>query len=161
VFGRNKGLLLVAASYTIRDARAADIDRLVAFTVQEALEAEGLEADEAAVRRGVAGAFGDQPLATYWVAECDGQLIASVSVVKEWSNFRGGHYWWIQSVFIVPEHRGTGLIELLIAQVARVAQAAGALDLRLYTHSSNERALRAYSRCGFTRAPYVLMTRRS
>lgn len=150
----------MAASYTLRDATARDIDRIVAFTVREALEAEGLEVDGAAVRRGVAGAFGDAPLATYWVAECDGSVVANVSVVKEWSNFRGGHYWWIQSIFIVPEHRGTGLLELLIEHVVRVAQAAGALDLRLYVHSSNERALHAYRRCGFMDAPYLLMTRR-
>jgi GNAT superfamily N-acetyltransferase len=80
--------------------------------------------------------------------------------VREWSNFRGGEYWWIQSVFIVPEHRGTGLIKLLIDHVASVAQAGGALDLRLYAHSSNERALHAYRRSGFTTAPYVLMTKR-
>lgn len=81
----------------------------------------------------------------YWVAECDGQTIASVSIVKEWSNFRGGHYWWIQSVFIIPEHRGTGLIHLLIDRVTSVAQAACALDLRLYAHSSNERGLASLS----------------
>jgi GNAT superfamily N-acetyltransferase len=98
----------LAASYTIREATAADIDSLVAFTLQEAREAEGYEANEAAVRCGVEGGFGERPLATYWVAECDGQTAGSVSVVREWSNFRGGEYWWIQSVFIVPEHRGTG-----------------------------------------------------
>lgn len=150
----------MAGSYTIRGATARDIDTLVAFTKQEAAEAEGLELDEAAVRRGVSGGFGDQPLATYWVAECDGGIVGNVSVVKEWSNFRGGHYWWIQSLFILPEHRGRGLIELLIDHVGRVAQAAGALDLRLYAHSSNDRALRAYIRCGFVGAPAVIMTKR-
>jgi GNAT superfamily N-acetyltransferase len=149
----------MTSTYTIRAATAADIDRLAAFTVQEAREAEGLRLDDTAVRRGVAGAFSDSPLATYWIAESDGQPAGSVSVVKEWSNFRGGHYWWIQSLFIAPEHRGTGLIELLLDHVARAGQEAGALDLRLYAHAANERARRAYSRCGFTPAPYVIMTR--
>jgi GNAT superfamily N-acetyltransferase len=148
------------SAYTIRDAAASDIDTIVAFTLQEASEAEALELEETAVRRGVAAAFGDHPPATYWVAECDGRLAASVSVVKEWSNFRGGYYWWIQSVFVAPVHRGTGLIDRLIDHVARISRTAGALDLRLYAHASNERALRAYGRCGFTSAPYVLMTRR-
>ena len=148
----------MTATYSIRDAWMQDIDTLVAFTLREAHEAENLDADEAAVRRGVAAAF-DKPLAAYWVAECAGQVVASVSVVKEWSNFRAGWYWWIQSLFILPEHRGSGLVELLIGHVARAAQAAGALDLRLYAHTSNERALRAYIRCGFRRSPYMLMTR--
>jgi ribosomal protein S18 acetylase RimI-like enzyme len=148
----------VEPAYTIRAASSTDIDTLVTFTLREAYEAEGVERDEPAVRRGVLGAFGDPPLATYWVVETlEGEVIASTSVVTEWSDFRGGHYWWIQSLFIVPAHRGSGLVEWLIDDLA--AKAAGALDLRLYAHSSNERALRAYRRCGFTVAPYVIMTR--
>lgn len=146
--------------YTIRDAVSADISTLIAFTLQEAFEAEGVERDPAAVTRGVQGAFRDPPLATYWVAETPGgAVVASTSVVTEWSDFQGGHYWWIQSLFIVPEHRGRGLVELLIDHVARAAAAAGAMDLRLYAHTSNDRALRVYRRCGFTVAPYVIMTR--
>lgn len=146
--------------YTIRDAVSADISTLIAFTLQEAFEAEGVERDPAAVTRGVQGAFRDPPLATYWVAETrGGAVVASTSVVTEWSDFQGGHYWWIQSLFIVPEHRGRGLVELLIDHVANAAAAAGAMDLRLYAHTSNERALRVYRRCGFTAAPYVIMTR--
>jgi GNAT superfamily N-acetyltransferase len=150
----------ITPGYIVRAAAVADLDTLVAFTVQEAREAEGLEVDETAVRRGVAAAFADQPPAAYWIAERGGQAAASISVVREWSNFRGGYYWWIQSVFILPQHRATGLIDLLIDHVAGVARAEGALDLRLYAHTANERALQAYRRCGFTAAPYVLMTRR-
>lgn len=147
-------------AYTIRDAVAADIDSLVAFTVQEAREAEGVDADEAAVRRGVEGAFQNPPLATYWVAETDdGRPVGSTSVVTEWSDFHGGYYWWIQSLYIVAEHRGGALINLLLEHLAITAAASGALDLRLYAHTSNERALRAYRRRGFIVAPYVIMTR--
>lgn len=148
----------MASAYTIRKALRSDIDTLVRFTLQEAYEAEGVERDETAVTRGVEGAFRDPPLATYWMAEASGQgVVGSTSVVTEWSDFQGGHYWWIQSLFIVPEHRGGGLVDLLIDRLARAASAAGALELRLYAHSSNERALRAYRRCGFTIAPYVIM----
>ena len=147
-------------AWTIRDAAVADIPTLVSFTLREAREAEGYEADETAVRRGVEGGFGARPFATYWIAEWEGQPAGSISVVREWSNFRGGHYWWIQSVFIVPEHRGRGLIERLIDHVTSAAQAAGALDLRLYAHAANDRALSAYRRLGFATAQYVLMTKR-
>src|SRR5688572_29382630 len=108
--------------YTIREAVSADISTLIAFTLQEAFEAEGVERDRAAVARGVQGGFRDPPLATYWVAEAPGgAVVASTSVVTEWSDFQGGHYWWIQSLFIVPEHRGQGLVELLIDHVAEAA----------------------------------------
>jgi len=156
--GQKGGNEPVASAYTIRRALRSDVDVLVAFTLQEAYEAEGTNKDEAAVRRGVEGAFADPPLAAYWVAEAaEKGVVASTSVVTEWSDFNGGHYWWVQSLFIVPEHRGGGLVELLIGHLARARSAAGALDLRLYAHSSNERALRAYRRCGFTIAPYVIM----
>jgi GNAT superfamily N-acetyltransferase len=146
--------------YTIREANPADIDTLVRFTLHEAREAEGAETDAEAVRRGVQAGLERPPLATYWVAEsADGRVVANSSVVTEWSNFHGGYYWWIQSLFIVPEHRGRGLVDLLLEHMARAARAAGALDLRLYAHNSNERALQAYRRCGFKAAHYTIMKR--
>ena len=149
-------------TYTIRKALSDDIDTLVAFTLREAYEAESVERDHAAVRRGVEGGFRNPPLSTYWVAETSEHIVvASTSIVTEWSDFRGGHYWWIQSLFIVPEHRGSGLVELLIEHLATQAETAGALDLRLYAHSSNARALQVYRRCGFQVAPYIIMTKRA
>jgi L-amino acid N-acyltransferase YncA len=121
----------MASDYTIRDAGRADIDTIVAFTLQEVREAEGLEPDLGAVSRGVRGGFEDAPQAAYWVAEAaGGRVVSSTSVVREWSDFHGAHYWWVQSLFIIPEHRGKGLVELLLRHLAREADAAGALDLR-------------------------------
>lgn len=148
------------SGYTIRAATVADADTIVSFTLQEAREAEGIEKGADAVRRGVQAGLEDPTLARYWVAEsADGRIIASISVVTEWSNFHGGEYWWVQSLFIVPEHRGRGVVEALLDHVARAAREAAALDLRLYAHQSNRRALQAYKRCGFETAPYTIMTR--
>ena len=150
----------MATPYTIRDALTSDIDTLVAFTLQEAYKAEGLAKDVEAVTRGIRGAFGDPRPAVYWVAEAsDGAVVASISVTTEWSDFHGGYYWWIHSLFIVAEHRGSGLLELLLDHIEEAARRTGALDLRLYAHQSNDRAHRAYRRCGFTVAPYIIMTR--
>jgi ribosomal protein S18 acetylase RimI-like enzyme len=81
-------------------------------------------------------------------------------VVTEWSDWHGSHYWWVQSLFILPEHRGRGVVDIILDRLAQEAQAAGALDLRLYVHTSNRRALAAYRRCGFAPAPYAILTRR-
>lgn len=147
-------------AYTIREAKASDLDTLIAFTVREARETEGSEPDHATVRLGVeSGLQGPAPV-RYWVAQsAGGQVVGSISVVTEWSNFRGGYYWWIQSLYIVPDHRGTGLVDRLLNAVAETARAAGALDLRLYVLQSNERAMAAYRRCGFDVAPYAIMSR--
>ena len=149
-----------SAGYIIRRATRDDVETLAKFTLQEALEAEGTHTTEAAVRRGIEGAFAIPPRATYWVVEtAEGAVVASASIVTEWSDFHGGDYWWIQSVFVTPAHRGRGVIDLLLDYLADAAAAAGALDLRLYAFTANERALRAYRRCGFAVAPYVIMSR--
>jgi ribosomal protein S18 acetylase RimI-like enzyme len=147
-------------AYRIRLATPQDVDILVGFTLQEARDAEGVSLDPSPVRRGVTLALQDDALARYWVAEApDGSLVASASVTTEWSNFHGAHYWWIQSLFVDAAHRGRGLVDQLLDHLAGAATAEGALDLRLYAHQANGRALRVYHRCGFTPAPYVLMRR--
>lgn len=150
---------LPAASYLIRPATVADSDTLVAFTLSEALDAERRALNRAEVQRGIAGAFASPPKARYWVVESAGRLVAVASIVTEWSNFRGGDYWWIQSLYIVPEHRGRGLVDTILQHLVGEARAGGALDLRLYGYNTNARALRAYQRFGFREAPYLILTK--
>jgi len=146
--------------YSIREAKDSVLDTLIAFTAQEARETEDVEPDLVALRLGVETGLKGEASVRYWVAEAgDGQVIGSISVVTEWSNFRGGYYWWIQSLYIVLEHRGTGLVDLFLNTVADLAEVAGALDLRLYVLQSNQRATSAYQRCGFVAAPYTIMSR--
>ena len=145
---------------TIRCAGPGDLETLVGFTMAEARETEGEEPDPQAVLRGVRAAFEKDPPSTYWMAESQsGQVVGSISIVTEWSDFRGGNYWWIQSLYVVPDHRGTGLVDRLLDFVAGKAREAGALDLRLYVLESNTRAIAAYRRCGFDTAPYAIMKR--
>lgn len=147
------------APWSIRDATPADTHTLVAFTLSEAFDAERRTLDRTEVARGVAGAFLAPPKARYWVAERDGRAVGSTSIVTEWSNFRGGDYWWIQSLYIVPEARGAGLVDAMLARLTSEAQQAGALDLRLYGFNTNARALAAYQRCRFREAPYLILTK--
>jgi ribosomal protein S18 acetylase RimI-like enzyme len=150
----------MSSTYSIRDATVDDVATLVAFTLREAAEAEGFGADAAAVERGVRRAFEEPRVVRYWIAEDEsGAIAGSTSVVTEWSDFRGGEYWWVQSLFVAPEHRGRGLVDQLLDHVATVGRAAGAIDVRLYVHESNERAIRAYRRAGFELAPYRIMRR--
>jgi ribosomal protein S18 acetylase RimI-like enzyme len=150
----------MTAHYAIRSARSRDLETIVAFTLEEAREAEGVEHPPETVRRGVAAGLEEPSRAAYFVAECaDGAVVASTSVVREWSDWRAGYYWWIQSLFIDPAHRGRGLVEQLLDHLEAEAAKAGAVDLRLYAHSTNTRALAVYRRCGFKLAPYTIMTR--
>jgi ribosomal protein S18 acetylase RimI-like enzyme len=147
---------------SIRRATEGDIAVLVELTLREAAEAERLTLSVEDATRGVRAAFAAPPLSTYWVAvDRNGAVVASTSIVKEWSNFHGADYWWIQSLYVLPAHRGTGLADRLLEHLARTSRQAGALELRLYVHGSNRRAIRAYRRCGFTAAPYAIMSLRS
>jgi ribosomal protein S18 acetylase RimI-like enzyme len=151
----------MTSEFIIREGCPEDIDTIVDFTVQEARETEGAEKEVANVTRGVRAGFLDPPLAKYWVAEsANGHIVASTSVVTEWSNFHGGFYWWVQSLYVLPNHRGAGLVDSLLAHLGRAARAAGAIDLRLYVLNTNQRALKAYRRCGFGDSPYTIMTKR-
>ena len=145
-------------AFSIRPACAEDLETLVAFTLAEAREAEGEDKSPQAVDVGVRTALLDASIARYWVAEdAAGAIVGSISVVREWSDWNGGFYWWIQSVYIQPGIRGQGLIAYLLDHVRAIAREGGALDLRLYVHRKNRRARSAYLREGFAIAPYEIM----
>ena len=147
-------------NYVTRRAQDKDLDSLVSFTVAEAREAEGAELDPSIVRRGVEAGLSDRAIAMYWVVESDkGEIVASTSVLREWSDWHAQYYWWIQSMYVVPDHRGRGLVDTLIGKVSAEARDSGAADLRLYVHEQNSRATRAYRRCGFSNLPYRIMSK--
>lgn len=146
------------SDYIIREASSEDVEKIVRFTVQEAEESQGAIVDVFAVHRGVSAAFSIPSHSKYWVIEnADGVLIASTSIITEWSDFHGANYWWIQSFYIIPEYRGKQLPEFIVEHIRNEAILAGALELRLYVHASNNRAINAYKRCGFETSPYTMM----
>jgi len=146
-------------TFHIRRATSADLERLVSFAVAEAKEAEGIKKNSEQVRQGVTTALNDDSIARYWVIEKNNTgVIGSVSIVKEWSDWNSGYYWWIQNMYILPEFRGKGLMEQLIQALKEAARNEGALELRLYVHKNNAQAISAYQKVGFFDADYRIMT---
>jgi ribosomal protein S18 acetylase RimI-like enzyme len=143
---------------TIRTATPADLDVLVTFILAEAAEAEGAAKAPETVRTGISAGLNDAALARYWVLENEtGEVIGSISVVREWSDWHAGFYWWIQSLFIAPEYRGQRLLPRLLDAVQAAARAENALEVRLYVHRDNARAIQAYRKTGFNDLPYKIM----
>jgi RimJ/RimL family protein N-acetyltransferase len=143
---------------TVRAAAPADLDTLVAFILAEAAEAEGAAKAPDTVRAGIRAGLHDPVIARYWVLQNGaGEVIGSISVVREWSDWHAGFYWWIQSMFIAPDYRGQRLMPVLLAAVRAAARAENALEVRLYVHRDNARAIRAYHKAGFTDLPYQIM----
>jgi GNAT superfamily N-acetyltransferase len=145
-------------NFFVRIANIDDLDTLVSFTLAEAKEAEGIKKSSVIVRKGIKAALENPTIARYWVLENhERETIGSVSVVKEWSDWHAGYYWWIQSMFIRPEYRGQKLMRLLLDKVREAARKEEAIDIRLYVHKDNIRAIKAYSREGFSVSPYQIM----
>lgn len=148
-------------SVSIRAAEPEDLDTLVAFTRQEAREAENRELDPDVVKRGVVVGLQAEGPSRYWVmCNQDGTPVGSISVTLEWSDWRAANFWWIQSCFIQPEYRGQGLLDVMFDAVYKTMKQEQGLELRLYVHKGNPAAIRAYEKLGFEFLDYGVMERR-
>ena len=144
--------------FYVRRADLSDLEQLTSFTMAEFREAEGITEVPESICLGVKTTLEDESIAMYWVLVRDGaEVIGNVSVVKEWSNWHAGYYWWIQSMYIQPEYRGKGLMQKLLGAVKAAAKEDRALELRLYVHKMNTRAISAYRKSGFPDADYQIM----
>ena len=122
-----------------------------------ALETEGLSLDEARVRAGVGAVLANDSLGFYLVAEIDGNPAGQLMITYEWSDWRNGLWWWIQSVYVRPEHRRKGVYTALHRHVAEAAQAAGGVcGIRLYVERDNTTAQQVYESLDMYRTRYQM-----
>ena len=141
----------------IRLAVPSDVDALVEFNQAMALETEGKRLNPEILRAGVSAVFGDEKKGFYVVVEDNGIVAAGLMVTTEWSDWRNGWFWWIQSVYVRPEHRGGGLYGRMYEFVKeRAAQAGDIRGFRLYVEKENERAQRVYEKLGMERTYYLM-----
>jgi GNAT superfamily N-acetyltransferase len=145
---------------TVRPARAEDLDTIVEFNAALAWESEHLTLDQAILRAGVTAGLADTHKARYFVVESAGRIVGQLMLTLEWSDWRNGWLWWIQSVYVVPESRRQGIFRLLYEHVAETAARAGDVaGLRLYMERDNSRAEATYLAVGMERTPYVVLER--
>lgn len=139
----------------IRPARPADVEILAAWAEAMALETEGKSLDATTIRAGIAAGLADAHKARYLVAEHAGRPVGTLMLTSEWSDWRNGWWWWIQSVYVEPEARRLGVFRALYAQVEREARATpGVCGLRLYVENANVRAQATYAALGMVDAHY-------
>ncbi|KRA33808.1 GCN5 family acetyltransferase [Rhodanobacter sp. Root627] len=139
---------------SIRLATVADIPDLLAWNSAMAWETEHKRLDPAVLERGIAGVLEQPRRGFYLIAERDGVAVGGLLLTYEWSDWRNGDFWWIQSVYVIPAARRSGVFRALHADVAQRARAAGAVGLRLYVETGNERAQATYAQLGMRRCPY-------
>ena len=141
----------------IRQAEPNDADTIIAFSKAMALETEGKTLDPMSVGAGVAAGLQDEDRSLYFVAKKNGRVAGQIMVTTEWSDWRNGFFWWIQSVYIAPEFRRQGIFRALHAHVRTLAKShPDVCGLRLYVHRDNERAMKTYDQLGMARTEYVV-----
>jgi GNAT superfamily N-acetyltransferase len=141
----------------VRVARPGDAARLVRFNLALARETESRELDPAILGAGVERALADPERGRYFVAEMAGAAVGALLVTTEWSDWRNGWFWWIQSVYVEPRSRGRGVYSALHGHVRDAARSAGdVVGLRLYVERENARAQATYRRLGMTETGYRL-----
>lgn len=144
-------------SLTLRPGEWRDGEAIAGFNRAMALETEGRGLQAERSLAGVQRLLRDPALGFYLVAERAGAVVGSLMVTYEWSDWRNGHFWWIQSVYVVPQARRSGVFRALYRHVeAMVQRDATVCGLRLYVEASNERAQATYAALGMARTHYLV-----
>jgi len=95
--------------FAVRPANLSDADVIVDFNARLAQETEHLTLDPALLALGVQAVLADPAKGRYWLAQTDGRIIGQISLTYEWSDWRNGWFWWIQSVYVLAEYRRLGV----------------------------------------------------
>lgn len=141
----------------IRNAAPEDMATLAAFNVAMAQETENKSLNESIVTAGVRQMLSRPDLGFYLVAESSGEVAGCLGITFEWSDWRNGLFWWIQSVYVTPNHRRTGVFRALYDHVTTMAQnQASVCGVRLYVEKENATAQKTYSRLGMSETDYRL-----
>lgn len=144
-------------SITIRRATVEDAETIAGFNEAMAAETEGKTLDADTVRAGVRAVFEQDRGAFYLVAERDDEVVGSLMITTEWSDWRNADIWWIQSVYVRPEARRSGVYSALHKAVRRQAEeASDVCGLRLYVDTENTGAQQAYLAMGMSRPSYEM-----
>lgn len=142
---------------TVRPARPDDAPLLVEFNRAMAAESEDKGLDVATLERGVRHLLEHPAEGFYLIAERDGRVAGTLSVTYEWSDWRAGRFWWIQSVYVLPEHRRYGVYRAMHAHVReRAVDDPDACGLRLYVERENTGAMATYRALGMDETHYRL-----
>jgi GNAT superfamily N-acetyltransferase len=145
-----------AMALVIRQAAPEDRDRIVLFNQAMARETEGRELDRRLLTRGVERVLRNAALGRYFVGEIEDEVVGQIMVTTEWSDWRNGEVWWLQSVYVSKRHRRAGVYRRLHDHVRETARAEKAIGLRLYVERDNLPAQATYRTLGMDASQYLM-----
>ena len=141
----------------IRIAEKKDAAALVEFNQAMALETEGKKLSSDILQKGVESVFDDEKKGFYVVAEDDGEIVGGLMITFEWSDWRNAWFWWIQSVYILPDFRGKSIYRLLYEYVkAEAEKSKNVCGFRLYVEKENKNAQKVYEKLGMESSHYLM-----
>ena len=139
----------------IREGNLNDLDIIAHFQIQMAWETECYKLDREIVSKGVQAALLNENYGIYYVAEIGNQVVGSLLTTYEWSDWRNGMVLWIQSVFVDPDFRKSGVYNKLYSHIKELVAIDQSLKgIRLYVDETNERAREVYTRLGMNGEHY-------
>jgi GNAT superfamily N-acetyltransferase len=141
---------------TIRKATTIDADTIIDFQQKMAWETEGMTLKPDTINKGVKAVFDEPSCGTYWVAETDNKIIASLLITFEWSDWRNANVWWFQSVYVIKEHRRKGIFRQMYNHIKDEGEKAGIAGLRLYVETQNLTAQSTYKALGMESIHYKM-----
>ncbi len=143
--------------FKIRKAVLQDCALIADFNLRMALETENIQLDYQTVLKGVKAVIKDQHKGFYLLAEAEQKVIAQLLITFEWSDWRNKNFWWLQSVYVLPQYRGRGVFSGFFSYLKELAcDARNVAGLRLYVDRFNERAQQVYQNCGMVSSHYLL-----
>ena len=142
----------------IRAATVDDLETIADFNARLAEETEDMSLDRETLRQGVRALLSDRTRGSYCVACTGGRVIGQIMHTREWSDWRNGDIWWIQSVYVHPDHRRLGVFRSLYGHLQSLAESdPGVVGLRLYVEQENQAAQATYVGLGMKHARYRVM----
>lgn len=142
---------------TVRKASAVDANSLVEFNIAMAMETEQKTLKREKIGPGVKALFDHPEYGFYLVAESEDHIVGSLMITKEWSDWRNGLFWWIQSVYVIPEFRRKGIYRAMYQKVKDLADRTGNIcGFRLYVEKQNIAAQKTYESLGMGETHYKM-----
>lgn len=146
---------MTEAPWQVRAAGDGDVARLRDWAIAMARETEDKALDPATVEAGIRAVLSEPRRGAYFVAERDGVPAGTLMLTYEWSDWRNGDWWWIQSVYVAPDFRRQGCYAALYRHVHDGARRDPAVcGLRLYVERDNAVAQKTYETLGMADAGY-------
>ena len=141
----------------VREARKSDAPIIAKNNIQLALETEGMRLEERGALKGVETVLSDSDRGFYLIVENNGQMIGQCLITREWSDWRNGYFWWVQSVYVDKDWRGKGIFSLIFDKIHSMArERIDVVGLRLYVDRENTSARGVYKRLGMNESRYVM-----